>query len=83
MINRLIVISTMVLATSLAVNWVLNETESSIGHETYRNNPDVYMLNATISKYNHAGTLNHTLSAARFTHFPLTDLTTMKKPEME
>ena len=72
----------MTIATSLAVNWVLKEPESA-GDKAYRNDPDVYMLNAKISQYNEAGNLNHTLSAVRFTHFPLTDLTTLKKPQIE
>ena len=41
------------------------------------------MLNTTITEYNEAGELEHILSAARFTHFPLTDLTTLNKPQIE
>ena len=82
MINRLIVISTLILATSLAVNWLLGKSES-IGDETYRNDPDIYMLNATIAEYNESGELRNIVSSARFTHFPLTDLTTLKNPQIE
>ena len=82
MINRLIVISTLILATSLAVNWVLDESEA-VQDENARNDPDVYMLNATIAEYGEAGKLQHILSAARFTHFPMTDLTSLKEPQIE
>ncbi len=82
MINRPIVISTLILATSLAVNWLLGKSES-IGDETYRNDPDIYMLNATIAEYNESGELRNIVSSARFTHFPLTDLTTLKNPQIE
>ncbi len=40
------------------------------------------MLNAKILKYDETGLLQHQLAAARFTHFPLTNLTTMATPEM-
>lgn len=82
MINRFIVISILILAFSLAVNWILDELETS-EDETTRNDPDLYMLNATISEYSDEGRLQHILSADRFTHFPLTDLTTLKAPKIE
>ena len=82
MINRLIFISTLILATSLSVNWVLNESESS-QDEKSNNHPDIYMRNAQIAEYNEAGELRHTLFAAKFTHFPLTDLTTLRMPQIE
>ena len=82
MINKLIIISTLILTTSLAVNWVLEEPET-VRDETSRNDPDVYMLNATIADYGETGKLEHILSAKKFTHFPLTDLTTMKEPQID
>jgi lipopolysaccharide export system protein LptC len=47
------------------------------------NEPDLYMLNATISQFDQEGELQHRIAANRFTHFPLTDLTTMKFPALE
>ena len=82
MINRLIVVGTLILASSLAVDWILDETEYP-NDETARNDPDLYMLNATISEYGSEGRLQHILSAARLTRFPLTDLTTLKEPNIE
>jgi lipopolysaccharide export system protein LptC len=40
------------------------------------------MLNATISQFDPEGELQHRIAANRFTHFPLTDLTTMKSPAL-
>ena len=82
MINRLIVIGTLILATSLAVNWLLDDSEV-LHDETARNDPDVYMLNATIAEYAPTGELQRILSAGRFTHFPLTDVTTLEEPRIE
>jgi lipopolysaccharide export system protein LptC len=82
LINRLIVISTLILASSLAVNWILDDSQSP-ELEAAQNDPDLYMLNASINQFSTEGVLTHTLSAARFTHFPLTDLTTLKSPRIE
>ena len=82
MFNRITFISALILSISLAVNWVLKESE--VRHDfKVRNDPDVYMLNPEIATYSSSGELHHLLSAARFTHFPLTDLTTLKKPRIE
>jgi len=81
LINRFFVIATLILASSLAVNWILDESEEP-ARETARNDPDLYMLNAAINQFGNDGRLQHTLSAQRFTHFPLTDLTTLQSPHI-
>ena len=81
MANRIIVLSSVVLAFVLAINWVLEQSEVPI-ETTPRNDPDLYMLNASIDQFDVDGRLQHKLSAERFTHFPITDLTTMKSPTL-
>jgi lipopolysaccharide export system protein LptC len=81
MINRIIVLSTLVLAFALTINWVMIESEEAVDF-TPGNEPDLYMLNATISQFDGEGELQHRIAANRFTHFPLTDLTTMKFPAL-
>ena len=81
MINRIIVLSTLILAFALTINWFMAESEETVDF-TPRNEPDLYMLNATISQFDSEGELQHRIAANRFTHFPLTDLTTMKFPAL-
>lgn len=81
MINRIIVLSTLILAFALTINWFMAESEETVDFIP-RNEPDLYMLNATISQFNPEGELQHRIAANRFTHFPLTDLTTMKFPAL-
>ena len=81
MINRIIALSTLILAFALTINWFMAESEETVDF-TPRNEPDLYMLNATISQFNPEGELQHRIAANRFTHFPLTDLTTMKFPAL-
>ena len=81
MINRLIVLSTLIIAFALTINWFMPESEEELDF-TPRNEPDFYMLNATINQYGPEGKLQHRIAANRFTHFPLTDVTTMKFPAL-
>ena len=81
MINRIVVLSSLVLAFAVSINWVMEQSEVP-GPPSGRNDPDLYMLNAEINQFDDTGHLQHTLSAVRFTHFPLTDLTTMKTPTL-
>ena len=81
MINRIIVLSTLILAFALTINWFMAESDETV-NLTPRNAPDLYMLNATISQFDSEGELQHRIAANRFTHSPLTDLTTMKFPEL-
>ena len=81
MINRVIVLSTLIIAFALTINWFMTESEEAADF-TPGNEPDLYMLNATISQFGSDGELQHRITANRFTHFPLTDLTTMKSPAL-
>ena len=81
MINRLIVLSTLIIAFALTINWFITDSEEELDF-TPRNEPDFYMLNATINQYGPEGKLQHRIAANRFTHFPLTDVTTMKFPAL-
>ena len=81
MINRIIVLSTLILAFALTINWFMAASDETVDF-TPKNAPDLYMLNATISQFDSEGELQHRIAANRFTHFPLTDLTTMKFPAL-
>ena len=48
-----------------------------------QNDPDFYMLNAVVTQYDDEGKLQHKIKADRFTHFPLTDMTALKQPNMQ
>jgi lipopolysaccharide export system protein LptC len=81
MINRLIVLSTLIIAFALTINCFMTESKEDLDF-TPRNEPDFYMLNATINQFGSEGELQHRIAATRFTHFPLTDVTTMKFPKL-
>ena len=82
MFNRFVALTLVILSSALAVNWILEDSSVNETAST-RNDPDLYMLGATISQYGGDGELQHTLGATRPTHFSLTDLTTLKSPVIE
>ncbi len=81
MTNRIVVLSCLVLAFALSIDWVLERTEAP-ARSPAKNEPDLYMLNASINQFDETGQLQHQIQASRFTHFPLTDLTTMFSPKV-
>ena len=46
------------------------------------NEPDLFMTHASISQINDQGNLTSKISAERFTHYPLTDVTTLELPSV-
>ncbi len=61
---------------------MLVEPEPELPVHSSKNDPDLYMLNASITQYTDVGDHQHRIEANRFTHFPLTDTTTLKTPNM-
>ena len=82
MIQRIIVLSALLIAFAVTINWVLEHREVVVA-EPPGNEPDLYMLNATINQFGAGGNLVHQVSADRFTHFPLTNLTAMERPVLK
>ena len=66
---------------ALTINLVTEESPSA-DLSVRGNDPDLYMVNAAIRQFDETGQLQHRIEAERFTHYPLTDLTTMQQPNM-
>ncbi|XOV87273.1 MAG: LPS export ABC transporter periplasmic protein LptC [Pseudomonadota bacterium] len=81
--NRFIVLAGFVLLVALAINWVidLGQTPPVVPSDS-QNDPDLYMVNARITQFSPEGFRQHQINAARMTHFPLTDVTTMHVPNV-
>lgn len=79
MTNRIIVLSGLLLALALSLDWMLRQSES-VPTPSPSNEPDTYMLNASIMQYDDRGELQHEIKASRFTHFPVTDITAIFLP---
>jgi len=47
-----------------------------------KSEPDLYMINATITQFDKLGQLRHRIRADKFTHYPLTDITRLLKPHV-
>ena len=80
MTSRVIILSFIILAVAFATNWITDRAPETVPEDLTKNDPDLYMLSARIMQFN--GGLQRELSAERFTHFPLTDLTTLGAPNL-
>ena len=80
--NRIVAFILSVVAIGLAADWMLETAEPTSSARSTLNDPDVYMLNASVHQYDGEGQLQHHIEASRFTHFPLTNVTTLLAPSM-
>jgi lipopolysaccharide export system protein LptC len=71
------------LLLAIVTNFILEKNDEDLEIESIgKNDPDLYMLNATITQFNESGNIQNEISADRFTHFPLTDMTALISPNM-
>ncbi len=82
--SRFLIIVGALLLLAGAINFLLEESVKEVIEEPQvnRNDPDLYMRNATITQFTKTGMRQHKISANLFTHFPLTDITTLRAPDM-
>lgn len=82
--NRTIILVCFIVLIAGATNWLLdqNVTEPPT-RELSREDPDFFMINASITHFDNAGTVQHKLRASRFTHFPVDDITTLEDPDLD
>jgi len=82
--NRATILASLILVFAIATNLMLEQSDDSLPPAPMRqNDPDLYMLNATITQFDDDGDLQHKIKADRFTHFPLTDMTSLKFPNLQ
>jgi len=82
--SRSLLLAGFILLFAAAINLFLerDHADEPAAENLHRNDPDLYMRNATITQFTKTGIRQHRINAARFTHFPLTDITTLKQPDM-
>ncbi len=80
--NRATILASLILVFAIATNLILEQSDSLPPAPMLRNDPDLYMLNATVTQFDDDGNLQHTIKADRFTHFPLTDMTSLIFPNL-
>jgi lipopolysaccharide export system protein LptC len=81
--NRAIILASLILVFAIGTNFIMEQNDESLTVTPALNNdPDLYMLSATITQFNDQGKIQHEIGADRFTHFPLTDVTALIQPKM-
>lgn len=83
MTNRTILVVGLILIIALATNWIIDAAEREPQKQTMaRNAPDQYLVDADVVQFNDKGKMANELIAKRMTHFPLTNVTTLKSPNL-
>jgi len=81
--NRLLIVSIFILLIAATTNLLIDQNaENSPAQVIGKNDPDMYMRNANITQFSELGKKRHNILAERLTHFPLTNITTLKTPRM-
>lgn len=79
--SKLIIQLAFLLVLATAVNWYLDSiTDEADQKIIQKNDPDLYMSNASLTQFDMQGAIQHRIQASRFTHYPLTDITTLVMP---
>lgn len=83
MTQRTLIIICLIIGSGFATSWIIEEGEqTSEPAAMAKNDPDLYMVNPRITQFSSGGSPQHEINAERMTHFPLTDVTTLKVPNL-
>lgn len=68
---------------AVILDQTINPDQANLNPTPQLNEPDLYMIKASISQINSRGELQSKIAAERFTHYPLTDVTALDRPNLE
>ena len=81
--SRLLIVSLLILLIAATTNILIDHnTENGPALLIGKNDPDMYMRKADITQFSKSGEIRHNILAERLTHFPLTNISTLKMPRM-
>jgi lipopolysaccharide export system protein LptC len=81
--SRVLIVSLLILLIAATTNILLDQnTENGPALVIGKNDPDMYMRNANITQFSKSGDIRHNIFAERLTHFPLTNISTLKTPRL-
>ncbi|MDK1023300.1 MAG: LPS export ABC transporter periplasmic protein LptC [Gammaproteobacteria bacterium] len=81
--SKLIIQLAFLLLAGASINWYLDSTVGESGNSIIRqNDPDLYMINASLTQFDATGKLQHRIRASRFTHYPASDITILTMPDI-
>ena len=69
-------------AGAMVLDRSINLDQASSNEPSSLNEPDLYMNNASISQIDNDGVIRSKIAANRFTHYPLTDVTALERPNV-
>ena len=82
--SRALIILILTFAVAWLASWLMSRdgAPAKLDPEA-KNEPDLYMVNAIIDQYDERGQPKHKIKALKLTHYPATDITTLKMPRVK
>ena len=81
--SRTITLLALLVISAMGINWY---QDSAVVNpeviQTPKSEPDLYMVNANITQFDDTGQVHHYIQAEKFTHYPLTDITSLQRPNL-
>lgn len=82
--NRHLLTLIIILLITWGANWFLDKEEKDQSPDSVVvDEPDSYMINATITQFNDQGIVQHIITAEEFVHFSVSDITKLVKPDIQ
>ena len=81
--NKTYLLICLILFVTFSTNYLLDTSEYDDKTEVMaQNDPDFYMVNPDIVQFDATGKQQHLISADHLNHYPLTDMTTLRTPNL-
>lgn len=82
--GRALTILVLISAAAWISRWAIDRDDATAQLDPQaKNEPDLYMVNATINQYDELGQPKHQIKTSRLTHYPTTDITTLEMPRVK
>ena len=71
------------LLLGIVIGGIVEEDEQSSPRLFNKNEPDLFLEHASLAQFDQRGILSSQITAERFTHYPLTDVTALQSPRIK
>ena len=81
--TRAVILVLILLLLGVAIGAIVEEDEQSNPLLFNKNEPDLFLEHASLTQFDRRGVLLSQITAERFTHYPLTDVTALQSPRIK
>ena len=77
------ILALVLLLLGVVIGAIVEEDEQSSPRLFNKNEPDLFLEHASLAQFDQRGILSSQITAERFTHYPLTDVTALQSPRIK